>query len=96
MVSRRASTASYSTTENSYTFTGLKQTSTYTVRVRATDEARFSWWSDKLTVELPAAITVPLAAEKSAPSLWFDMLGRPVSRPQPGRIYIHDGKKVLY
>ena len=27
---------------------------------------------------------------------WYDMLGRPVFAPQKGRLYIHNGRKVLY
>ena len=26
---------------------------------------------------------------------YFDLQGRPVTRPEKGRIYIHDGRKVM-
>ena len=32
---------------------------------------------------------------KGGQSPWYDLQGRPVTRPEKGRIYIHDGRKVV-
>ena len=33
--------------------------------------------------------------KKGEQSPWYDLQGRPVTRPEKGRIYIHDGRKVV-
>lgn len=38
---------------------------------------------------------VPLGGEKPADNSYYDMLGRPVAKPQPGAIYIHAGQKIV-
>ncbi len=40
--------------------------------------------------------TVPLAAPAGSSPVFYDLLGRPVSAPAKGGIYIRDGRKIRY
>lgn len=88
-------TTTFTTTEPHYTFTGLTSTSKYFVSVRALTDLGPSKWSAERQVALDqTAIFTPTGEQTATSSVWYNLQGQPVARPQRG-IYIHDGKKVL-
>ena len=95
-VKRKAiTTTTYTTTEPHYTFTGLTSTSKYFVSVRALTDLGPSKWSAERQVALDqTAIFTPTGEQTATSSVWYNLQGQPVARPQRG-IFIHDGKKVL-
>ena len=46
-------------------------------------------------MSIPAGISTVKAGSKTKAESWYDLQGRQVTRPEKGRIYIHDGRKVV-
>lgn len=94
---RRATTINtYTTTTNSYTFTGLDTNKRYTYRVRAIgEENTYSQWSEEKTFEFGGTGVVSVfSSEKESATRFFDLQGREVKTPTHG-LYIRNGKKVV-
>jgi hypothetical protein len=86
----------YSTTTNSYTFTGLATNKRYVVRVRTVGEENiYSQWSEEKTFEFGGTGVVSVfSSEKETATRFFDLQGREVKTPTHG-LYIRNGKKVV-
>jgi hypothetical protein len=94
---RRATTINtYTTTTNSYTFTGLDTNKRYTYRVRTVGEENiYSQWSEEKTFEFGGTGVVSVfSSEKETATRFFDLQGREVKTPTHG-LYIRNGKKVV-
>ena len=86
----------YSTTTNSYTFTGLATNKRYVVRVRTVGEENiYSQWSEEKAFEFGGTGVVSVfSSEKETATRFFDLQGREVKTPTRG-LYIRNGKKVV-
>ena len=94
---RRATTINtYTTTTNSYTFTGLDTNKRYTYRVRTVGEENiYSQWSEEKAFEFGGTGVVSVfSSEKETATRFFDLQGREVKTPTHG-LYIRNGKKVV-
>ena len=60
---------------------------------------RAAGWSEEVfkggIVEMPAPAGISTIKVKPSDTKYYDLQGRPVTRPEKGRIYIHDGRKVV-
>ncbi len=96
-VSRRASTTTtYSSENNSYTFTDMATNKRYVFRVRALgEENTVSRWSEEGAFEFGSTGVVSVfSTEKDSSSRFFDLQGREVKTPTRG-LYIRNGKKFV-
>lgn len=85
------------TTDNSYTFTGLNTNKRYIYRVRALgEESTFSQWSEEKTFEFPGstAINVVKADAIHAPAVMYNLQGQRVNNGYRG-IVIRNGRKYV-
>lgn len=85
----------YTTTETQYLFEGLNPDSRYEVIVRAINDNRTSSWSDVCNVAFTTGIS-EIQTEKPMSSIYYDLQGRRVRYPIHGKVYIQNGKKIVY
>ena len=94
---RRVVKQSLTTGDTSYTFSDLTPGSLYTLLVRAKDDERASKWSQEVSFQAAVGIEAVSAKDgQASPDVWFDLQGRPVQTPQKHKIYIRNGRKVLF
>ena len=64
-----------------------------------TQAYRAAGWTEEVfkggIVEMPAPAGISTIKVKPSDTKYYDLQGRPVTRPEKGRIYIHDGRKVV-
>ena len=59
-------------------------------------QAAANWNKFTIVEDLePTGISTVKAGAKARAESWYDLQGRQVTRPEKGRIYIHDGRKVV-
>ena len=98
MSPRRAAAMQKTVTTNDthYTFEGLDPAYEYDVQIRATDDGRFSQWSDIMTFSNESAVRgISSDASISPDDAVYDLQGRHVGMPLRRGIYIVNGKKVM-
>ena len=98
MSPRRAAAMQKTVTTNDthYTFEGLDPAYEYDVQIRATDDGRFSQWSDIMTFSNESAVGgISSDANISPDDAVYDLQGRLVGMPLRRGIYIVNGKKVM-
>ncbi len=84
----------YTSTEPTYTFTGLDNKYTYYMSVSAVGANGKGRWSDEYEVKLPTAIQ-GIKAEANEDKAWYTLQGHHlITQPTRSGIYIHNGKKV--
>ena len=80
-------------------FRDISPTCVLTVPYGRTQAYRAAGWSEEVfkggIVEMPAPAGISTIKVKPKDTRYYDLEGRPVTRPEKGRIYIHDGRKVL-
>ena len=80
-------------------FRDVSPTCVLTVPDGRTQAYRAAGWSEEVfkggIVEMPAAAGISTIKVKPKDTKYYDLQGRPVTRPEKGRIYIHDGRKVM-
>lgn len=91
----RVSTATFTTSDTSYTFANMEPTSIYYYRIRAIGSEVSSLWSDERQFVFPTTGIVIPTMNSATESRLFDLQGRRVDAPRKG-IYIRDGRKVVY
>ena len=86
----------YTTTSNSYTFTGLSAAYDYSYSIRAKgSNGLISEWSDFYDVSLADAIR-PVLVMDQRPSSLYDLQGRSIDRNAATRgIYVRNGRKYV-
>ena len=52
-------------------------------------------YEEALSKKYATGISTVKAGAKARAESWYDLQGRQVTRPEKGRIYIHDGRKVV-
>ena len=52
-------------------------------------------YEEALSKKYTTGISTVKAGAKARAESWYDLQGRPVTRPEKGRIYIHDGRKIV-
>ena len=52
-------------------------------------------YEEALSKKYATGISTVKAGAKARAESWYDLQGRPVTRPEKGRIYIHDGRKIV-
>ena len=80
-------------------FRDVSPTCVLTVPYGRTQAYRAAGWSEEVfkggIVEMPAPAGISTIKVKPKDTRYYDLEGRPVTRPEKGRIYIHDGRKVM-
>ena len=92
---RRLKQYTYTSSTNSYEFTGVDSGSIFYYRVRALTSLGYSRWSEEKVMDMRSAspVLAPVATDTDAS--WYDLQGRRVEAPKQRGIYIRGGKKVL-
>lgn len=93
---RRASTVStYTTTTNSYTFTGLNKANRFIYRVRTIgEENTYSQWSKNKTFSFDPTAISEVVTDKHEPIRYFDLSGREVDASAHGVLIMKQGNKT--
>lgn len=96
---RRATViTSYTTDNNSYTFTGLDTSKRYAYRVRAIgEENTYSQWSDEKMFEFSSTGIQSIVSEAQnfdAPVRYFDLQGRELGKDACGLVIMKQGNQV--
>jgi hypothetical protein len=80
-------------------FRDVSPTCVLTVPYGRTQAYRAAGWSEEVfrggIREIGAPAGVSTIKVKPQDTKYYDLEGRPVTRPEKGRIYIHDGRKVV-
>ena len=94
---RRAGTVTkHTTSTNSYTFTGLSGTNSYTFRIRSLgEEGTYSDWSAEGAFEVATGIRQLHATDAQAPVRYYDLQGREVTGDVRGLVIQKQGSRVV-
>ena len=80
-------------------FRDISPTCVLTVPYGRTQAYRAAGWTEQVfkggIVEMPAPAGISIVRVKPSDTRYYDLEGRPVAKPEKGRIYIHDGRKVV-
>lgn len=92
-----ATTPGFEDASPEWIFEGLSEATVYNCKVRGIDaEGTASAWSDALTVTTTASSGIDLPADDDN-VIFYDLLGRRVSNPEKGGIYINSRReKVIF